>query len=75
MKTTLACICLLMACAVLGYLAVGWGRTIWEQGFAAAISDQTTQPSLVATVGGGALGFMLVGVGCSLLRQRSHEER
>jgi hypothetical protein len=70
MKTTLACVCLLIACAMLGYLAIGWGRTIWEQGFEAAITDRSTQPSLVATLGGGLAGVLLVGAGLGLLGRR-----
>jgi hypothetical protein len=65
MRTVFTGLALLLALGLYGYLAIGWGVTIWQQGFEAAITEHTTQPSLVATVGGLVLGtvFLCIGLG------------
>jgi hypothetical protein len=60
MKTAIASLAILLAVGIFGYLIIGWGSTIQAQGFEAAISDQTTQPSLPVTVGGLVLGIALL---------------
>jgi hypothetical protein len=70
MRTALACLALLLAFGLYGYLAIGWGAVIAEQGFVAAITDQTTQPSLRATVASLLLGTLFLGVGVSLLSRK-----
>jgi hypothetical protein len=70
MRAAFACLALLIAFALLGYLAIGWGAVIWQQGFEAAITDRTTQPSLPATVACAVLGAVFLGAGISLLGRR-----
>jgi hypothetical protein len=60
MKTAIVSRAILLAVGILGYLVIGWGTTIQAQGLEAAISDQTTQPSLPVTVGGLVLGIALL---------------
>jgi hypothetical protein len=59
MKTALACLALLLALGLYGFLIVGWGAVIAEQGFEAAITDLTTQPSLPVTAACLVLGRTL----------------
>ena len=65
MRTVFTGLALLLALGLYGYMAISWGVTIWQQGFEAAITDHTTQPSLLSTVGGLVLGtaFLCIGVG------------
>lgn len=67
MRTSLACLAVLLAVGLYGYVAIGWGSTIWEQGFEAAISDLTTQPSLPVTVGCLVLGTVFLSISITLL--------
>jgi len=73
MRIVFACLALLIACALLGYLALGWGAVISQQGFEAAITDRSTQPSLPATVAGLVLGAVFLCTGISLLGRRPHD--
>ena len=57
---------LLISLGLYGYVAIGWGVTIWKQGFEAAITDHTTQPSLLQTVGGVVLGTVFLCIGVSI---------
>jgi hypothetical protein len=70
MRTVLGIVCLLIAAAALGYLAVGWGTTIWAQGLTASLTDQTTQPTFPATVGGLATATISLLAGIALLKAR-----
>ncbi|MBA3485468.1 MAG: hypothetical protein H0T51_27040 [Pirellulales bacterium] len=73
MRTALAGVAILIAIGLFAYLVIGWGAAIQTQGLEAAFTDQTTQPSLPATVGGSILGIGLLFVGLSLLRGRDKE--
>ncbi|HEX6964132.1 MAG TPA: hypothetical protein VF175_19850 [Lacipirellula sp.] len=73
MRTALAVICFLIAAAMLGYLAVGWGTTLWAQGLTASLTDQTTQPSFPTTVGGLVGGIVALVVGLSALAGRTRK--
>jgi hypothetical protein len=71
MRTALACLALLLALGLYGFLIVGWGAVIAEQGFEAAITDLTTQPSLPVTAACLVLGTASLGVGLSLLGRKT----
>ena len=73
MKVALASLLFLIAAVLLGYLIVGWGSTIQVQGLEAALTDQTTQPSLPATLSCSVLGIGLLIAGLSLLRGGNKE--
>jgi hypothetical protein len=68
MRTVLAVISFLVAAAVLGYLAVVWGTTIWAQGLVASLTDQTTQPTFPVTVGGLMVGVAALAIGLSVVK-------
>jgi len=73
MRIALATLFILIAAVLLGYLIIGWGLTIQSQGLEAALTDQTTQPTLVATVACSVLGSGLLIVGLTLLRGSGKE--
>ena len=73
MRMVLGVVCLLSAAAVLGYLAIGWGTTIWAQGLTASLTDQTTQPSFPVTVGGLVVGLAALIAGLCALAGRERE--
>ncbi|MBL9163850.1 MAG: hypothetical protein JNL18_14050 [Planctomycetaceae bacterium] len=49
MRTTFSILCFALACGLWSYLALGWGPVIVEQGFEAAITEQSTQPPFLVT--------------------------
>jgi hypothetical protein len=73
MRTALASVAILIAVGLFAYLVIGWGATIQSQGLEAALTDQTTQPSLPATVGCSIIGIGLLFAGLLLLRGRDNE--
>ncbi|MBA4106822.1 MAG: hypothetical protein C0485_13795 [Pirellula sp.] len=49
MRTTSSLLCIALAFGLWSYLAFGWGPVISEQGFEAAITEQSTQPPFLVT--------------------------
>jgi hypothetical protein len=72
MKVAMSGIAFLLALACYGYLVAGWAPVIAQQGLAAAITEQSTQPPLRTTLccAGLATCLLLLGVFILLGRRR-----
>lgn len=66
MRTTASVLCITIALCLWSYLALGWGPVILQQGYEAAITEQSTQPSLLVTAACALVSLFLIVVGVSL---------
>ncbi len=49
MRTTISFFAIALALCLWSYLAIGWGPVILQQGFEAAITEQSSQPPFLVT--------------------------
>lgn len=73
MRTILALVAIALALCLLAYLALGWGPVIMQQGLAAALSEQSSQPPFLETAACLFVSLALFVLGASLAFTRKGE--
>lgn len=73
MRTAVALIAISLALCLLAYLALGWGPVVLQQGLAAALTEQSSQPPFLETAACLLVSLALFVLGASLAFTRKGE--